>query len=277
MKKIAAPLLVSFYLASCYTPRYVYSPSAQNIPGLDRKNDVELSANYGTSMNIFHSKSNTNNGLDFHSAWAFQKHFAIMVNENLRWESNSTNDTFYQQDSSFLTYKRNFTETGIGYFTPMKKNIKMQFQVFAGAAFGSSKISDDFFSNSIFTKKFHESRVTKFFLQPAFIYKSGLTFNSALSFRFTEIVFSHIRTNYTASEQRNYLLDSLIVSPIFFWEPALTFTFGFKRAPFKLRLQSSISVLLNHRFVEHRSSNISAGLVSNFNQRKTKKKPAPEN
>ena len=272
MKNILISFFIFCYISSCYTPRYVYSPVTQNIPSIDKKNDVELSANYGTSINIFHSKSNYNRGLDLHTAWAFSNHFAIMLNENFRWESNGANDTFFQRDSSFLTYKRNFTETGAGYFTSMKKNKKMLFQVFAGAAFGSSKISDDFFSNSILTKKYYQSRVTKLFIQPSFIYKRGPNFNAALSSRFTEILFSHIRTNYTSVELNNYLLDDLTFSPVFFWEPAITYTFGFKKFPFKFRAQGSVSVLLNHRFVEHRSSNIGIGLVSNFVQRKQKKR-----
>ncbi len=271
MKNILISFFIFCNISSCYTPRYVYSPPAQNIPVIDKKNDVELAVNYGTSIDIFHSKGNYNRGLDLHTAWAFSNHFAIMLNENFRWESNGTNDTFFQRDSSFLTYKRNFTETGVGYFTSMKKNKKMWFQAFAGAAFGTSNIHDDFFSNSIRSGKYHESRVTKLFVQPSFIYKAGPNFNAALSSRFTEILFSHIRTNYTSVELNNYLLDSLTVYPVFFWEPALTYTFGFKKVPFKFRLQGSVSVLLNHRFVEYRSSNIGIGLVSNFIQRKHSK------
>ena len=277
MKKILINFFICSFLSSCYTPRYVYSPPTQNVPSIDKKNDVELSANYGTSLDIFHSKGNYNRGIDLQSTWAISSHFAVMLNENFRWESNRTNDTFFQSDSSSLTYKRNFTELGAGYYTAMKNNKKMQFQVFAGAAFGSSKISDDFFSNNILRKKYHQSKVTKLFIQPAFIFKPGPNFNAAFSTRFTEILFSRIRTNYNSSELNNYLLDSITDSPLFFWEPALTYTFGFKKFPFKFRVQGSISVLLNHRFVEHRTSNISIGLVSNFIQHRTKKKADPKN
>ncbi|MEO6636628.1 MAG: hypothetical protein ABIN25_00035 [Ginsengibacter sp.] len=265
------------YINACYTPRYVYSPPTQNIPGLNRKNDIELAANYGSSLNIFPRKNNYSRGFDLHTAWAFSKHFGIMLNENARWERNTTNDSFFPADSSSLSYKRNFTEAGIGYFTPLRNNTKMQFQVFSGAAFGSSGIWDDFFSNGSYTKKYHQSAVTKIFIQPAFIFIPTKDFAAALSSRFTKVSFSNIRTNYTASEQNNYLLDSLTVHPIFFWEPALTYTFGFKKFPVKVRLQGSISVLLNHRFVEHRSSNIGLGLVSDFSPHHSKLKEVPKN
>ncbi|MEO8110559.1 MAG: hypothetical protein ABI594_11025 [Ginsengibacter sp.] len=277
MKIFFAISLVSCCTLSCYTPRYVYSPPTQNIPGLDKKNEVELSAHYGASLDLFHSKGNYNRGIDLHSAWAFSNHFAIMLNQNFRWEKNKTNDTYFRDDSSSLKYRRGFTEIGLGFFTPMKANKKMQFQVFAGAAFGSSKIFDDFFSNNILSKKYFQSRVTKLYIQPAFIFKPSPNFNAGLSTRFTEVIFSHVATNYNTTELNNYLLDSISTSPLFFWEPALTYTFGFKNFPFKFRIQSSISVLLNHRFVEHRSSNIGLGLVADFPQRKGKKKESPKN
>ncbi len=269
-------IFACLYVSACYTPRYVYSPPTQNIPGISKKNDVELAANYGSSLNLFPGKNNYSRGFDLHTAWAFSKHFGIMLNESARWERNTTNDSFFPADSSSLSYKRNFTEAGVGYFTALKKNAKMQFQVFGGAAFGSSYIKDDFFSNGVYTNKYHQSAVSKIFIQPAFIFIPSKDFTAALSSRFTKVAFSNIRTNYTPSEQNNYLLDSLI-HPIFFWEPALTYTFGFKKFPVKVRLQGSISVLLNHRFVEHRSSNIGLGLIKDFSQRKSKNHTEPKN
>ncbi len=270
-------IFACLYATACYTPRYVYSPPTQNIPGINKKNDVELAANYGSSLNIFPGKSNYSRGIDLHTAWAFSKHLGVMLNENARWERNTTNDSFYPADSSSLSYKRNFTEAGVGYFTPLKKNPKMQFQVFGGAAFGSSYINDDFFSNGSYAKKYHQSAVSKIFIQPAFIFIPSKEFTAALSSRFTKVSFSNIRTNYTPLEQNNYLLDSLAIHPIFFWEPALTYTFGFKKFPVKFRLQGSISVLLNHRFVEHRSSNIGLGFVTDFSQHPHKKIEASKN
>ncbi|MEO6289019.1 MAG: hypothetical protein ABIO76_03825 [Ginsengibacter sp.] len=273
MKIILSILFISFYISSCYSPRYVYSPPTQNIPGINKKNDVELAANYSTSIDISPSSGNYNHGFGLHTAWAVSNHFALMLNENFRWEKSSTNDTFFQGDSSFLNYKSNFTEVGAGYYSSIKNNDKMQFQFFAGVAFGSSKISDDYFSNNVFTKKYHKNRVTKLYIQPAVIFKPGNNFNAAFSSRLTEILFSHINTNYTSAELNNYLLDSITNSSIFFWEPALTYTFGFKKFPARIRIQGSVSILLNHRFVEHRSSNIGIAVVSGFRSRQQKIKP----
>lgn len=261
---------------ACYSPRYVYSPPTQNIPMLDKKNDLEFSAFYAGSINAFKEKGNYNRGFDLQAAWAVSNHFAVMLNESVRWEKNGGNDSFFQNDSSFLSYKRNFTEIGVGYFTSAKDNKKMQFQVFGGAAFGSSKIFDAFTSNNIQVNKYYYSRDTKIFIQPALIYSPFKNFSAALSSRFTEVVFTHVRTNYTSTELDNYILDSISVSPVFFWEPAVSYTFGFKKFPVKFQLQGSITVLLNRRFIEHRDTNIGIGLIYNF-LKNTKNKPTASN
>lgn len=275
MKNIKVVILlffISLYILSCYAPRYVYSPSTQNIPLLHKKNDLEFSGFYAGSINAFKEKGNGINGLDLHGSWAISNHFAVMLNESFRWESNSSNDSFFPNDSSLLKYKRNFTELGAGYFTPVAYNEKMQFQLFGGVALGSSDISDEYISNMVHANKYHNSNVTKIFIQPAIIYNLSKNFSGALTSRFTEIIFTHIHTNYTPQELDNYILDSLTVSPIFFWEPAASYTFGFKKLPLKLRIQGSISILLNHRFVEHRTGNLAVGIIADFSKKRIRKK-----
>ena len=268
--------VISVALGSCYAPRYVYSPSTQNIPLLNKKNDLEFSAFYAGSFNDFKGKGNYNRGFDVQTGWAVSNHLAVMVNESARWEKNVDNDTFFYSDSSSLSYKRSFTEFGFGYFSPLHHNEKMKFQVFGGIAFGGSKISDDYFSSRIRTNKYHNSNVTKIFIQPALIYSPTKHFSGALTSRFTEVIFSHITTNYTLAELNNYILDSLAISSIYFWEPAVSYTFGFKKIPVKLRLQGSVSILLNHRFVEHRTGNVALGIIADISKRKKVKESDPK-
>lgn len=271
MKIIAFIFFISLAVTSCYSPRYVYSPSIQNIPILHKRNDIEITGFYGGSIDAFKAKGNYNRGFDIHSAWAISNHFAVMLNESIQWEKNDGNDSFFQNDSSLLSYNRNFIEIAAGYFSSSAKNKKLQLQVFGGAAVGSSKIFDDFISNNTHVNKYHYSSVTKIFIQPALVYSLFKNLSTAFSSRFTEVLFSNIRTNYSNEELDNYILDSIAVSPVFFWEPAVNYTFGFKKFPLKFNLQGSISVLLNHRFVEYRSSNIGIGVVYNFFQRKKTK------
>lgn len=271
MKVIIFLFFISFCLNSCYSPRYVYSPSTQNVLLLHKKNDLEFSGFYAGSINAFKEKGNYNRGFDLHTAWALSNHFAVMLNESYQWEKNGGNDSFFPNDSSLLSYKRNFTEMGVGYFTPIAYNEKMQFQLFGGVAFGSSNISDDYVSNNVSTYKYHNSSVTKIFIQPAIIYSPVKNFSGALASRFTEVIFTHIHTNYTATELDNYILDSLTVSPVFFWEPVVSYTFGFKKFPVKLGIQGSISILLNHRFVEHRTGNLALGIIADLPKKRIRR------
>lgn len=279
MKKIKVAIFlvsISLCMASCYAPRYVYSPSTQDIPLLHKKNDLELSGFYAGAVNALKEKGNIVSGLDLHGSWAVSNHFAVMLNESFRWEKNGGNDSFFPNDSSLLKYKRNFTEFGAGYFTPVAYNEKMQFQLFGGFALGSSDISDEYISNTFHTNKYHNSNVTKIFIQPAIIYNLSKNFSGALTSRFTEVVFTHIHTNYTPQELDNYILDSLTVSPVFFWEPAASYTFGFKKLPLKLRIQGSISILLNHRFVEHRAGNAAIGIIADFAKKRIRRKSSKD-
>ena len=268
--------LISISFFACYSPRYVYSPATQNIPLLNKKNDIELSAFYAGSINVFQGKGNYNRGFDLQTAWAITNHVAFMINESARWEKNGGNDSFFPADSSLLSYKRNFTEFGVGYFSSGKKNTKLQIQAFGGAAFGSSKIFDDFISNNTHENKYHHSNVTKLFVQPALIYSPFKNFYTALSSRFTEVVFTHVSTNYNQQQLNNYLLDSITVSPVFFWEPAVSYLFALKKIPLKFQLQASLTVLLNHRFIEHRNSNIGLGITYNFKNKKGYKEGKPK-
>ena len=264
-------LILSLANFSCYAPRYVFTPSTQNIPLLHKKGDLEFAAYNGGSINTFNGKGNYNRGFDLQGAWAVSNHVAAMVNETGRKENNMDNDSYYAGDTSALSYKSHFTEVGVGYFTPARDNKKMQLQIFGGAAFGSSDIVDEYSSGSVQAVKYHNSSVTKIFLQPAVVYNPVKNFSAALTSRFTEVIFRNINTNYTAAELNNYLLDQLTISPVFFWEPAMSYTFGFKKIPFQLKMQGSISILLNHRFVEHRTGNVAFGIVANVGKKEKKK------
>ncbi len=268
LQNVSHVFIISVCFYSCYSPRYIYNPPAQNVPLLNKKNDAELSAFYSGSFNLLNKKGDKNYGFDFHSAWAFSKHFSIMINGTLRREKNDANDTYFYGDTSLLSYKIDMAEAAIGYFSSLPENAKMRFQTFAGAALGTLQIKDAYTSNAVFINKYFDSRVTKFFIQPSIIYYPAKYVSAALSSRFTALLFTHIRTNYTKEEQNNYILDSVSVAPVFFWEPALTYTFSLKKIPLKLRLQGALTVLLNHRFIESKSANLAFGIVADLNKKK---------
>ncbi len=263
-----ALLYISFVFYSCYSPRYIYSPPIQDVPSLNKKNDAEISAFYAGTFDLLNKKGDNSYGFDMHAAWAFSNHFAAIIHETIQRENNDANDTYFYGDTSALSYKINATEIGAGYFSSLTENNKMRFQAFAGAAFGSLQIGDAYVSGNVFTNKFYNSKVTKFFVQPSFLYNATPNFSTALSSRFTELLFTHIKTNYTKEEEDNYILDSVGTAPVFFWEPAITYTFSLKKFPIKFRLQGTLAVLINHQFVQYKTANVGVGLVATIDKKR---------
>lgn len=75
---------MSILFLSCYTPRYVYSPPAQNVATLTQKGDSRLailySTNAGSNNEIVEIGKATSNGLDVHSAYAISNHVITQFN-----------------------------------------------------------------------------------------------------------------------------------------------------------------------------------------------------
>lgn len=243
--------------SSCYSPRYVYSPSAHNVPVLEKKGDSKLAGNYSTNLD------EDAVGYDVQGAYAFTGHWAAQVNYFYRKEYRSGYDRSNRNNISAVNYKRNLTEFGVGYYTQLKKTQPVFFQVFAGAGFGKFGFTDagtDF--NGVLQNRFHNSEIKKIFIQPALQVKSRGSFAASFSSRYSLIYFKNIKTDYTATELENYKLDSLNYSPSLFWEPTMVFTFGHKKIPgINFEFQNGYSFLMSRRFVDYRSFNFSLGLV----------------
>jgi len=267
MKTIIALLLLafSFSLCSCYTPRYVYSPSAHNVPVLLKKGDSKIAANYSANLAGNNQKSNvstkgTSSGYDLQSAYAVTNHFALQLNYYHRKERNAGDFDAGYNDSVVLNYKRNLTEIGVGYFHVLNKNAMVQ--VFGGVGFGQSSFTDNGRDqNNVYRSKYHSMDVTKIFIQPALSVKIE-RYVASFSSRLSIIYFKNIKTSYNATELDNYKLDSLSYSPRAFWEPCMVNTFGFKKLPgLQLEFQMGFAFLMSRRFVDARSFNFSTGLL----------------
>lgn len=244
-------------LNSCYSPRYVYSPAAHNVPVLEKKGDSKLAANYSTNL------AEDAVGFDIQGAYAFTKHWAAQVNYFYRKEYRTGYDRSSSNDLSSVDYRRNLTEIAIGYYRQLKKTQPVFFQVFAGTGFGKFGFTDagaDF--NGVLRNRFHNTDITKLFIQPALQVKSRGSFIASFSSRYSLIYFKNIKTDYTATELENYKLDSLSYSPSLFWEPAMVFAFGHKKLPgINFEFQNGYSFLMSRRFVDYRSFNFSMGLL----------------
>ena len=79
-----------FITCSCTTPRYIYSPSAQNVPVLTKKGDSKLGGVYSTNF-VGEEKrdgkviDNRSRGYDLHAAVAITDNFAVQAGHFYRW------------------------------------------------------------------------------------------------------------------------------------------------------------------------------------------------
>jgi hypothetical protein len=256
------------FFTSCYTPRYLYSPSAHNVPVLVNKGDSKLAAYL--SSNLSSKKNNynrvnesKNRGFDLQAAYAFSNHFAVQASYFNRVESNNGYKNGGNLDSAFIHYKRNLTEAGFGYFVPLNDDNEAMFQVFAGAGKGRFSFTDngkDETGNAY--NRSHQATITKWYIQPALMLRSEDNFASSFSSRFSFINFSSIKTNYTPAELTYYKLDGLANGSVAFWEPALTITFGFKKLPgIQFESQAGTSIRLTNRYLNYRAFNFSLAIV----------------
>ena len=253
--------------SSCYSPRYVYSPVTQDIPMVSKKNDLKVAAFIAGGLSGYRNKGSQNAynlGMDLHAAYAFSNHFAAMLNQYNRWERNGSNNDVFAGDSIVIKYKRGLTEIGGGYYSSFN-NQNTCFQFFAGVAIGKFFINESNAHNRTVTGRFHYSNIDKIFIQPAIISGMKKNFTAAFSSRFSMVYFDKITTDYSAAELNNYFLSDLSQSPVFFWEPSMTYLFGFKHLQaLKVEIQLGISVLMNRRFVDYRTMNAALGVTTDF-------------
>lgn len=260
---LALLILSLFALASCSTPRYAYSPSAHNVPVLEKKGDGKLGAFYSTNLtadsrlNDYPVTSRTR-GADVQGAYAITDNIAIQANYYNRWEK-----TTGGPDTVSITYHRNITELGLGYYMPLSASRKnIFFQVFLGGGLGKFSFTDLRPTGSGY---FHDANVTKIYIQPGFVYRSKGSFSSAVSLRASIINFSKIKTNYSYSQLEDYKLDSLNSRSKVFFEPAFTGSFGLKGIPaLRFEFQAGVSFLAAHSLLDYHPFCLSLGTYMNL-------------
>lgn len=258
MKKNLLPglIFIIFIAASCTTPRYIYSPSAHNVPVLTKKGDSKIGAVYSTNVagqetNNGVAIDNRSRGFDLQGAVAITDNFAVQASHFYRWEK-----TEGGPDTITLKYKRNLTEVGVGYYLPVNEKKNTFFQVFAGAGLGKFSFTDkDKTSNY-----YHEANITKIYLQPAVLFKSKGSFTTSVAVRFSGINYSKIKTNYNAGQLKDYYLDDLSGRLKWFFEPATVSSFGFKNIPgLRFEVQGGLSFLMARNYLDYRKFNFSIG------------------
>lgn len=243
----------------------MYSPPAVNVPMLSNKGDSRLGVYYaagisGTNQSSVDLEGSYNRGFDVQAAWAFSKHWAVMLNQSNRYERN-IGDYRNVIDSAIIQYRRSITEFGLGYYLPFS-NGRMCFQVFSGGGFGRFRLRDDGEETGIgLYSRYHRSSVLRFFIQPSI--QANIGKNSCVSFtsRFSSILFNSIETDYTLAEQDRYLISNLGSDARVFWEPAFTTHIGFKRIPgFRTEFQIAFAALVSRRFIDYRNLSFNMGV-----------------
>ena len=272
MKKNLLPALIfsciTIMVASCNTPRHIYSPAAHNVPVLTQKGDSKIGAVYSTNAVGQETKDgvkidNRSRGYDLQGAVAITNNFAIQANHFYRWEK-----TEGGPDSLTLEYKRNLTEIGLGYYLPINDKKNTFFQVFAGAGLGRFSFTD----NDKSGKYFHQANITKIYLQPAILFKSKGSFTTSVSVRFSGITYSKVKTNYVANQLNDYYLDNLTGRAKWFFEPATVTSFGLKNVPgLRFEVQGGLSFLMAREYRDYRKFNFSIGTWLDMGQLFNKK------
>lgn len=249
-------------MVSCYTPRYVYSPSAVNAPAFTKKGDSKLSAAFSSNVSGRNIGDNKSRGYDLQAAYAISNHLAIQSDFYHRKEKNGGSYDL-NFDSSEIRYQRYLTGFGLGYYKLLDRNKQAVLQVFGGIAFGKFSFTDNGRKrNNVYYSNFHEADVTKIYLQPAFILHSKGSFIASLVSRFSLVSFNHIHTDYNAFDLDNYKLDSIGSQHHFFWEPAMLYSFGNRHLPgLQFEVQTGLSLLQSNDFIDYRSFNLSLALV----------------
>ena len=258
--KIITPFLLLIFFAACKAPRYAYSPTAHNAPILTQKGDGKIGALYSNNLTGSAEGSdavnNSGSGFDLQAAYALSDNWAVQASHFQRWET-TTGGT----DSVTIKYRRNLTEIGGGYYYALNEDKKTFIQLFAGFGLGRFSFTD----HSIHGDFFHQSDIFKFYIQPAFIFRSKGSFSGAVDVRGSFIKFNSIKTNYTASELHDYKLDNINGGAKFFIEPAFTGSFGFKNIPgLRIEAQAALSLFPSDNLFNYRGRSFSIGSYFDF-------------
>ena len=274
----ASLLLIAF--SSCDTSRYAYNPNAHNVPILAEKGDSKIGASYSNNLWVLNAESEDeydktiSHGADVQGAIAVTNHLALQGSYSLRRERETYYNTFNNPfDSSKVSYKRNFFEAGVGYFTALDRKKRILFQVFGGVGFGNTDIND---RGVLFTggnySRFYETDLNRFYLEPAITFRAREIFAASIATRFSVLNFRNIRTNYSFNEKQDLNLDSLDRYAVGFFEPVFVGSFGFNSLPgFRIEFQTGLSIMLADNFLNYRPFNFSVGLV--FDVRKLMRGP----
>jgi hypothetical protein len=268
-------LFITFSLTSCSTYRYIYTASPANNPVFTQKGESKISGYYSTS-----SGDNSNNsyahGFDMQGAYAVANNWAITASYLNRKEKDIYGEAYNIFDNSLVNYKRNLFEFGGGYFIPANKAKTITVNMYGGYGTGKFSFTDDgLTSDSATYSRYHQSNISKWYIQPAINFLPGTYFRIAFAMKFSFVKYHNIETNYSPDELEYFSLQNLGKRSHNFTEPSLSFQLGIPKIPW-VKIDAVFSGVNNRRILniggDIRTFNFSIGLNMNLSGIHQKKK-----
>lgn len=246
MKNTRLPLAFSFLtlaLSSCS----FYNPISTNVPSYEKKGEVNVGVNLGTSADVQFST----NPIEHLSIIGTASTSGTITNENGR--ENST------PDSSRYTYSRNQFELGIGYYYMLTDKIQHDFHI--GYGMGSGAKREDQFSDNVDA---YRADVSNFFIQSSLIVDLDSDVKGYLSSKFNYLNIS----NYEQTNNETYNSSFQVQQRQFTEESYWLNQFGIgliaDLGPLQLSAQGQINFrFTNGLFIDERPLGVYAGV--NFN------------
>jgi hypothetical protein len=245
MKPIYYLLLLGFF--SCKTQRYIYAPTAPNIPYFTEKGNSKLSVLYSEGSNgvnninqqIILPEEKKNNGLDIQAAYAISNQFALISNYATRAEYDTYGKDYNIFDTSFNKYKRFCFDVGAGFFIPLNKRKTLTYNIYGGLGLGNFKITDNGFKGGLPYERIYKSNTIKYFLQGGFNFMPSPYFRFSFSGKFSFVHFQQSETSYTNSEIQYFYFDKISNNTITFFEPTFNMQLGVPKVQW-LKIEGSL-------------------------------------
>ena len=251
-----AVLLISF--TSCTTDRYIYSASPANNPYLIKKGNAEVTGYYSADANSDPPKQYAR-GIDLHGGYAVGNHWAIITGYFNRRERDINTES--ASNNSFINYKRNLIDIGTGYFTSINKKKELYVNLYSGYAAGKFSFEED---NN---RRYHESVIHKWFIQPGINFISKEYFRMSFAGKISIVHYGDIKTTYTSGELSGYGLDRIANKSICFFEPSFNLQFGTRKIPWAkivFLMSGTSGYQPANTYLDVRGTNVSLGLSFDF-------------
>jgi len=267
-------LIIIFTLTSCNTYRYIYSASPSNNPYFQQKGESKLTAYYSTSADDQLSTIYAH-GFDLQSAYAFGNHWALTFGYFDRKEKDAYAKSYNLYDTSVIHYKRNLFDIGGGYFTPINTKKNITANLYGGLASGKFSFEDNGVDdNQSVYNRYHESAITKWFIQPSINFMPGEYIRFSFAAKISYVHYGKIKTTYTQEELEYFSLNMIANRTLSYFEPCLNIQFGIPEYPW-IKIDAVCSGASNYHSessrLNVRGSNASIGLNFDFSKMKKKK------